>query len=122
MNRRHFPGCILVSLCLLAASPGHGQKATEIYIPIGASPGVSVSKSFLGTVSRVDYDTNSIEIETTGGKRSVRVNYETLYYLDRSHYGKKNATGTMRDCEVGRRVEVYSVDGSDALWLKIETD
>lgn len=122
MNERIVLSSIFISLCLLVASPGHSQKATEIYIPIGASPGVSASKSFLGTISRVDYESNRIEIETNGGKRSILVDKETLYYLDRSHYGRKNAMGSIRDCELGRRVEVYVTEGSDALWLKIDTD
>ena len=112
----------LLFAAVLGTQPAHSQKATEVYIPIGDSPGVSESHSVMGTISRVDYASRNIEVRNRAGARNMRVSDKTRYYLDRSKYGKKNALGSIRDCERGRRVEIYVGASGEVRWIKIEVD
>ena len=114
-------GLILLAMLLLA-SHSHGQKATEIYIPIGESPGVSATASLLGTISRMDYESRSIELHSADGAKIVRITDDTLYYLDRSARGGKNEIGGAEDCTEGRKIEAYVAENGDAMWIKIEID
>lgn len=113
---------VIFLACFATQQMAHSQKATEVYIPIGTSPGVSESKSFVGTIKRLDYETNSIELVGEDDTKIVYVNDETLYYLDRTAYGKKNATGEMHDCKVGLLIEVLTDDDGVVEWVKVKAD
>lgn len=112
-----------VLLTALVSMPefAHGHQATELYIPIGSSPGISASRAYIGKISRVDYASSSMDVSGEKGAKSIRVNEQTKYYLDRSQHGKKNEIGDMHDCEVGRRIEVNVADDGTVVWIKIES-
>ena len=112
----------ITAVMILASNVAHGHEATEVYIPIGSSPGVSKTSSLLGKISRLDYETGNIELSDTKGPKSVSVASSTLYYLDRSKYGKKSETGNMQDCKVGRYIEINVTDTGDVKWVKIQVD
>lgn len=98
-------------LCL----PCEAQRATELYVPIGKSPGLSrEGKTIMGTVTKTTGG------EITIGDKVIRVNDETKYFLDRSAVRKPNTYGSRGDLQVGTLVEAYAPDG-DSVWVKLKT-
>lgn len=110
----------LLATCLLCVNVVSGQQATEVYIPIGNSPGISADKSIIGVIRSVDYATHSIDIEIGDGLRTVRVTDDTRYYLDRSRQRQSSSTGAFQDCEKGRTIEVNVSDNDEVEWIKID--
>lgn len=116
----------LISLVLavaLLSPPGAGaQETTEVYIPIGQSPGVSGVSSVIGIVSEVDYETRTLVVQSADRTTTVSMDDETDYYLDRSDSERSNTKGNMYDCTIGRTVEVKFADDGTADWVKIDAD
>jgi hypothetical protein len=97
--------------------------ATERYIPIGQSPGISGKHSSIGALSNVDARTRLITIADAAGPKTVRITDTTRIWLDRSKLRQSNTTGKFADLVKGRRVEVkyqYPGDGKIAEWVKVE--
>jgi len=113
---------LIFAVLIFAVSTSHSQQSTEVYIPIGSSPGVSTTSSLRGEIRRLDYTSRSIELLDRGSMRTVHVSDATRYYLDRSGYGKKSETGNMQDCKVGRLIEVHVAENGDVQWIKIQVD
>lgn len=125
MNRQHIirrTMRAILAAALIAAMPGNAQQTTERYIPIGESPGVSYSYSYLGKIVEVDEAEHTITIEDEKGRHKMRVTEATKIWIDRSKRRRENTTGTYEDCEVGRTVEVMHLkdDSKTAAWIKIE--
>lgn len=110
---------IVLTAGLLCMNPASAQQATEVYIPIGESPGVSATKSVNGKITSVDYMTRSLKMSTSAGSRTVRMDDDSLYYLDRSKRREKNTMGSLEDCKVGRAVEVKLNADGQVEWIKI---
>lgn len=106
----------------LTCANAMAQQATEVYIPIGDSPGVSKDRSWIGEINTVDYGEMRVEVNTSRGMRQIKVDGKTRFYLDRTRYRKKSETGTMQDCRVGRRIEAYVGGDGKAYWIKIESE
>ena len=104
---------------LLFATNTYGQQTTEVYIPIGKSPGVSATKSIIGTISATDYDAHQTTITANGVSTTVTMTDKTLYYLDRNQVKQTNSMGSFNDCEEGRRVEVKTDTDGNVEWIKI---
>lgn len=104
--------------CLSAVSLTYGQQATERYIPIGSSPGVSGTDSVIGTISAVDYETRSMQIDGADGTVTVTMDDATRYYVDLTGAGRSNRTGSLRSCEAGQRVEVRLRADGKVDWIK----
>jgi hypothetical protein len=102
-------------LLALVYSPAHAQQATEQYIPIGQSPGVSGKSSLIGVIVEVDAATKTVTV----GERTVRITERTFIWLDRTKLKLTNLTGKFEDLQKGRRVEVKFQAGV-AEWVKIE--
>lgn len=109
----------MATLAILAWTAAPAQRATEVYIPIGESPGVSDSESVVGTVSSVEYENHRMTISTASETRPVTLTQNTLYYIDNSRDKKRNTTGGVEDCEVGSRIEAYINDDGEAVWVKV---
>lgn len=97
------------------------QLATEVYIPIGKSPGISGEKSVIGTITGIDYENeqNRMTVAVDGAPRAVTMTPATRYYLDRSGERRRSVTGSVEDCREGQRVEAYVDDDGNAIWIKI---
>ena len=110
-----------VALCLflVACSAALAQQATEVYIPIGESPGVSDGDSVMGEIKSVDYSDHQMTIETTDGSRIVNITPDTDFYLDRNSDKRQNSKGSFEVCEEGRYVEVFVDTDGNARWVKI---
>lgn len=92
------------------------QKAAELFIPIGRSPGLSAEgKTFSGAVTQVNDDGFVV-----AGRNTVIVTGATRIFLDRSAIKKSNGPGTLSDIAVGLFVEVYSPEAI-AAWVKVRS-
>jgi hypothetical protein len=117
---------IMAAVGLLVMS-AHAQKATEVLIPIGQSPGVSGILSVIGTIASCDHADGIVTISTEKEQHSARLTQETKVYLDRSAAKKGGTLGSRSDCQKGRRIEVkYVYEGKSrtatAEWIKIQAE
>jgi hypothetical protein len=105
----------------LWALPTRAQKATEQYIPVGRSPGLSGESTLVGRIVAVDADYRSLRISGPRGEREVAVADSTTIWLDRTPLGRTNTRGTLDDCREQRVVEVkLADDGQVAEWIKVQ--
>ncbi len=118
--RKHTSIMGVAASLLLAGSAVHAQQATEVYIPIGKSPGVSDGRSIVGPVASVDPADYRMTVSVDGARKAISMTPATRYYLDRTRYGQQNRKATFEDCEVGLRVEAYLDNDGNAIWVKIE--
>jgi hypothetical protein len=115
---------VLLAALLTALPPAApAQQATERYIPLGASPGVSGKTAMMGTV--VGYADGVLTLNSPAypGPQRVRMASATRIWLDRSTARRPNMPGSAADLLPGRRVEVKFVDPSRrevADWVKVE--
>ena len=99
------------------------EKATELYIPIGQSPGLSGKYSVTGHIEAVDYQNQTLTMSNTSGSYTVRVMDNTWIYLDKSKLQQTNVYGTFSDCRKGLKAEVkfnQNAQGRSAEWIKLE--
>ena len=104
-----------------AMAPALGHQATELYIPLGQSPGISGKVTDIGAIDSVDPQSRTI---TVGG-REVAVARGTRVYLDRSALAQKNAMGSFTDLRPGRQVEIRYLDDAakrTARWVKVRVE
>jgi len=108
---------------LLAAAHAHGQKATDQFIPIGQSPGLSGKYSVIGVIADVNARARTVAIADSAGTRTVRITGKTRIYLDRSKLKQPNLSGRFADLQKGRRAEVkflYALRRDSVDWVKVE--
>ena len=99
------------------------EKATELYIPIGQSPGLSDSYNLIGRVNAVDYKNRSLTVDGAGGRFSVHTTEYTLIYLDKSRLRQPNRYGNFSDVKPSLMVEVRFEAGKrhrPAEWIKLQ--
>ena len=113
---------LLAALALLGPLAAAGQETTEVYIPIGRSPGVSGVSSVIGTVQAVDYEARTLVVKSAERTVTVAMDADTDYYLDRSDSEAPNSKGEMHDCKIGRTIEVKFAEDGAADWVKIDAD
>ncbi|MFQ6006155.1 MAG: hypothetical protein ACE5OQ_11705 [Woeseia sp.] len=103
---------------LVLCSLGFTHPATERYIPIGKSPGISNVESYIGAIRSVRTSERGfvMVVEDTG--RHIEVTEDSKIYLDNGP-GQSNTMGTEEDCQAGRTVEVYLREDGTAYWVKI---
>jgi len=110
----------------LATYTLHAQQSTEMFIPIGQSPGTSVSQTIIGKIEKVGSQKKSFTISDASGKtHTVKINSATQIWLDNTKLKKTNQIGSGDDCQPGRRAEVkYSeperTQTVTAEWIKVE--
>lgn len=103
----------------VAPHTGAAQEATEQFIPVGRSPGLSGIQTVIGNVEAVDAEAATVTVE---GVPPVRITERTRIWLDRSQIGETSTVGTLEDVQVGRRIEVKFVDNEareEADWIKV---
>jgi len=116
----HMTKQFLATLLLIVGSAAVAQQATEVYIPIGESPGISGVDSIIGSISSVDTDRYRVTISSAGESRTITMKSTTRYYVDRTRSREKSDSGSFEDCSVGRRMEAYVDAEGNAIWVKIE--
>lgn len=94
--------CLLCSVC-------EAQRTTELYIPIGRSPGLSTQgKTIIGTVIAINGD------EIVVGDKTFLMSDKTKIFLDRSQAKLTNLYGVRSDIKAGVFVEAYASE-----WIKV---
>jgi hypothetical protein len=110
---------LLCGVALIATA----QKATERFIPIGQSPGLSGRSTMTGTISTFANGILEFSVSANAGPQRVRVTPATRIWLDRSIASEPTLAGTPGELRAGRRVEVKLANAATpatADWIKIE--
>lgn len=119
----HYLALALVVVALGGTLQAFGQEATEMFIPIGQSPGVSNKSSLLGTVESVDPRKRTLRVSGPAGAQAVEITDRTLIWIDRSPQRQPNQKGTLADLQRGRKVEIKLGEGAAktiAKWIKVQ--
>lgn len=115
---------LVIGFALSTAASAH--IGTEVYIPIGMSPGVSGEHSYIGEIAQTTTEGYGLMMHRQAGDySSIEINDKTRIYLDRSKVGKQNVRGTYADCQPGRVIEVKFRDNDPskpAEWIKVEVN
>ncbi len=120
------PAMVIIAIALasiLCTSVTHAQRATEVFIPIGQSPGLSAKYTTIGTVDSLDLKREMLVVSASRRLYTIRYTRDTRIYIDRSSSGSTNSRGTMMKCKKGMIVEVKYLDnktGANAEWIKIK--
>lgn len=122
---KHILSLFVVAVLLIGTSQVHAQKATEIYIPCGKSPGLSGTLTILGNIETIDAQNNSLTISDSSGSYTVKVNDNTKIWLDKSLLKKTNSVGQFSDCKKGDMIEVKYTESQrqqtvTAEWIKVQ--
>jgi hypothetical protein len=120
---------VVAGLALLTlAGDAAAQKATEIYIPIGKSPGLSGRSTVIGRVTRIGAAGaagHTITVTSPSRTWTGTIDDQTKVYLDRSGLRLPNLYGTKSDCREGALVEMKykgkpGEEGATVEWIKIQ--
>lgn len=122
--RTHISLAILLLCCSVAA---HAQKATEQFIPIGQSPGLSGKHTLIARIEAVSPPTRTLTLKNETGTHTVRITEQTKIWLDRSRLQQPNVKGTFADCSVGSLAEIKFLqnerkEGGVAEWAKVQVN
>ena len=113
----------LIGVLMICVFAVQAEKATELFIPMEKSPGLSGEYTVMGKVEQVNPGAQSITMSGPSGSYTVKITERTFIYLDRSKTQLSNSYGTLADCEVGDLVEVKFVDNSrnkPIEWIKVQ--
>lgn len=114
-------GTMLVTL--FAIMPAAAHRATERFIPLGQSPGVSHNFTVVGKIEAVDANRRSVTIATPSGKLVVEIRKDTSIWVDRTKQKLTSLDGAFVDLKSGRTIEVKFIDPDRkqvAEWVKVE--
>lgn len=91
-----------------------GQQTTELYIPIGKSPGLSrEGKTVIGKIEEVKVDKICIS------KKTFFITNKTKIFLDRSEIKQPNSYGSITDLKTNNFSEIYAPTNNVAVWIKV---
>jgi hypothetical protein len=113
----------LIIISMAGVLSVQASKSTELFIPIGQSPGLSGEFTVIGTIDQVDSQNQIILVQNSFDDYTVTIAESTKFYLDRSKAQLTNVRGTFADCGAGDTVEVKFMDNDlsqPAEWIKIE--
>jgi hypothetical protein len=105
------------------ASNAAAQEATEMYVPIGQSPGISGKTSVVGTIQALNTAARTLTVAGPSGPQTFVITDKTRIWLDRSAGKQANRTGSLADLQQGRRVEVKPQSAAakaNADWIKVQ--
>jgi len=123
---RVFLAGALIGAILWGGTPfAHSQQATEIYIPVGQSPGLSGKVTIIGTVEAINPQARTINVTGSAATWRAVITDRTKIWLDKSKQRLSNQTGSFSDLRNGVLVEVKYVDGErrdggPADWIKVQ--
>lgn len=128
MNYKLWLSIIGVTLILWNGTPfAYGQKATELFIPVGQSPGLSNTVTVIGTIEKIDAQRRLLIIRGTSATWRTTMTDHTRIWLDRSKLRLTNQKGTFADLREGLLVEVRYKDPEGrntgqgpADWIKVQ--
>jgi hypothetical protein len=108
---------------MIGAFSVNAEKSTELFIPIGQSPGLSGKYTVMGKVEQVNSQNQTLKMSGASGSYTVKMTPRTFIYLDRSKAQLSNVYGTLADCNAGDLVEVKFEDNSRSKpieWIKVQ--
>lgn len=103
----------------------HAQKETELFIPVGKSPGVSGEYSIVGRVESVNLNDSTLMVRLDTGIRKVRIIPGADIYLDKSKFKLTNTKGKCGDIKPGMLVEVKFLNNKPdgfVEWCKVKIE
>jgi hypothetical protein len=103
-------------------APAIAEKTTELFIPIGKSPGLSDKFSLIGTIAEVNALDQTLTVTGASGTYTVLTSEYTLIFLDKSKLRQPNRYGSFSDFKKGMVVEVrFEADKKHrpAEWIKL---
>jgi hypothetical protein len=112
----------LVAALVAGAGAAHAQRATERFIPLGRSPGISGSLTAIGRIVAVDAERRRIQLLGPAGIVGITLQDTTSIWIDRHELGLGAATGSFEDCQQGLTAEVKYADPDTrqlAEWIKL---
>jgi hypothetical protein len=113
----------IVIVALGGTFEASGQQATEMFIPIGQSPGLSNKGNVIGTLESVDPGKQMVTISSSSGAQTVGITDRTMIWLDRSEQKQPNQNGAINDLQKGRKIEIKVRKGEAkavAEWIKVQ--
>lgn len=117
---------ILVTIILAwIYSYSNAQKSTEVYIPVGKSPGVSGKYATIGRVEAINLADSTITIAGELGSHTIKCGKDTKIWIDRTKIKQFNEGANLVDIKIGSIIESkYKGNKSDALveWIKIQIE
>ena len=123
---KYFEAIWLVCIILIGITPIlYAEKAAELYIPVGQSPGLSDSYNLIGRIDAVDYQNRSLTVIGTTGRFTVYITEYTLIFMDKSMLRQPSRYGTFADIKPSIIVEVrFEADKRHrpAEWIKLQID
>ena len=99
------------------------QKTTEIFIPIGKSPGLSGEYTKIGEIEAVSAQDQTITMSDAAGSYTLQVSEGCSIWLDKSQMKSTNHVGSFSDLVTGRMVEVKYKGNDpegDVEWIKVQ--
>ena len=101
------------------------EKTTELFIPVGKSPGLSDKFNLIGTIVEVNSQDQTLSVTGASGTYTVNITEYTLIFLDKSRLRRSNRYGSFSDFKTGMLVEVRYEAGKKhrpAEWIKLQID
>jgi len=120
---RRILGICVVLAALVTSAPAGAHMATERYIPIGQSPGVSHNLTVVGKIEAADPARKTVTVATPSGNLVVEIRQDSKIWVDRSKLKQTNLVGQFADLRQGSTVEVRFTDPVRkrfAAWVKVE--
>ena len=116
---------LLAALLGASALPCLAQKATEMFIPLGQSAGLSGKHTMVARVQAVNPGERSLTCVQDGTVQIVRLGARTPVWVDRSKIQQQNSAGTLADVTPGALVEVKFQKNNratgEAEWVKVQS-
>ena len=116
----------IIAVALLWGMPSvYGQKATEIFIPVGKSPGLSGKYTSIGKITAIDTLNRTITVADSSESYNVKITERTQIWLDKSKLRLTNQKGAFTDLRKDLLVEVkyennLRKDKGSAEWIKVQ--
>ena len=122
MLNRFFAMAIVIG-ALGSAFEAVAQEATEMFVPIGQSPGISNKTTVIGTVQALNAAARTVTVAGPSGPQTFAITDKTRIWLDRSAFKQSNQSDSLADLRQGRKVEVKlqpagAKPGAD--WIKVQ--
>jgi hypothetical protein len=123
---KHTTTIIVIAVFCWMSHTTYAQKETELFIPLGQSPGISGKLSVMGKCGTITPRDSVVSfMQEPGGMKTCRMNYCTAIYLDRSKLKLTNTKGSLADIKPGSIIEVKLVDNKPnglIEWIKVQQE
>jgi len=121
----HIKRILLIGISCWASYNLQAQRETEVFIPIGKSPGVSGKLSVIGKVAEVNARDSTVTIGQGASTKTVKLTGSTEIFLDKSKIKLTNTSGSFTDIRNGLTVEAKYKDNQGGRlieWIKVQLE